>query len=142
MKINADIRAAIRAADAIQRHSSNDYIARRETEKAAIKKFVATHSAAKRFLAKAESDLATADKLSASAQTVISGYGLTRRYHSGEHGISLAIDDDKRFIAAGGKYERKERARWTFNQVMAELASAKDEASGVAILAKYGINWK
>jgi hypothetical protein len=133
MKIDTDLRAAIRSAYLQRKRTADDWAVRRAAEKAAIAALLKSKPALARRVAKARADANRANIAAAKASQIISAIGIS---HDGER-----IHDTELFVKAGGAFKFSEAPRWTFDQVMAQLASATPR-EGAAILTKLGINWQ
>lgn len=145
MKIDTDLRAAIRSAEKCQ--PSSDSSKKRDMDRACIAEFLNRFPKKKdkiRALIQREID---ADVASSKARgDLCKQFGLRHYSHGGEIQIeSLEFANCGKgagaFEKAGGKLPPIGVRRWAFDAVMAELAAA-DPKQAVVILKKYGINWK
>lgn len=137
MKINSDLRMAVRSAYNIQKKAaSNHYEVRHKAEQAAIAALLKSKPKVAKALNAAKARIHRASVESAKANQVIKSFGL----ECGWHGDAYRLTDNVAFTKAGGHFTITESKRWTFDQVMAELAAA-DEKQAAAILKNFGINW-
>lgn len=140
MKIDTDLRAAIRSAALAQKSLRlNSGNSQRDAEEKAIASLLKRCPAKRAALQSSERVIAECKKRIEEAQAVQSRMGLSHAYYS--TGSKYRIEDNKRFVAAGGRYEYKEPTRWTFDQVMAELSAAAPK-EGAKIIARIGIKWE
>lgn len=140
MKIDSDLRAAIRSAEKAQPYNMG-YDEKNCQEKAAITEFF------KRCPAKAAKIDALINKeqkaykeYEACRTAICKQYGLRSK---GVGQVEFASCDNAKaaFKRAGGKLNENSFQRWKFDFVVAELAGA-DTKTGAKILAKYGIKWE
>lgn len=139
MKIDQDLRAAIRSAEKTQ--PSYGYQEKERQEDDAIKTFLAKYPPTAKAIAKLRADSIRHFKaFDAAREELCKRFGL--RLYGDANALKFAHCDDgkKAFIKAGGKLATK-RVQWRFDSVMAELAAAEPKQL-TAILKKYGINWK
>ncbi len=136
MKINSDLRMAVRCAYNVQKKTGNDYAAREKAALDAIEAFLKAKPKAAKALREAKARIQRANEESAAASQIIRSYGL----ENGWNGAQYRINDNVAFTRAGGHFEITEKVKWSFDQVMAELASAP-EKDAAKILKKFGINW-
>lgn len=141
MKIDQDIRAAIRSAEKVQ--ANNDtWEVREKNQKKSISDFFAAYPVkAKRARQLAATITRTAKVLEDARKELCNSFGLREATEHGRQVFTFASCDStrKNFEKAGGKVVRKSE-RWKFDAVMAELAAAEPK-NLKAILKKYGINW-
>jgi|LakMenEpi03Aug12_release.lakeMendotaPanAssembly.Ray.scaffolds.fasta_scaffold191833_3 hypothetical protein len=138
MKIDQDLRAAIRSAEKAQ--PSTDYSVREKVNQECIDAFL------KRFPAKAKAvNKLIADELKAIAavaaarKLLCEKFGL--RHYDGKIQFANCGEGKGAFVKAGGKLPSAKAERWKFDVVMAELAAA-DAKDCRKILSKYGIKWE
>lgn len=139
MKIDQDLRAAIRSAEKAQANTDS-WEVREANEKKSIREFFCTHPAkAKRARHLAATITRTAKILEDSREELCKSFGLRE---SGNEGFRYANcdSDRKNFEKAGGKVVRR-LEKWRFDLVMAELAAAPCTQLK-AIVKKYGIVWE
>ena len=129
MKINNDLRAAIRSAHTIQRNNRNGYN-RFDAEKKAVDEISKRPGVAAK-LRKAKTLRAKAALWSSVADDLEKSVGILNGY----------ICDHDVFQKAGGRAVIEPGKPWSFDAVMAELAAAS-EKDGNAILKRIGINWQ
>lgn len=134
MKIDSDLRIAIRAAEKAQPHENWDL--KQARNKAAVAALIAAKPAVAAGLKSAQRRLTQIKKLNAKVQEFLNLAGL--RLYGDE---PVTIGDEAAFVKAGGKLPGQGSKRWKFDAVMAELANA-NEKQGEAILKRIGINWK
>lgn len=137
MKINADLRMAVRSAYNGQKKSLNgSWDVRHKAEQAAVEAFLSAHPKARKDLLAARARINKANQEVHDAGQVIKSFGLEVGYN----GEAYRMGDAKAFIKAGGHFKFTESQKWSFDQVMAELAGAS-EKNATAILKRYGIVW-
>lgn len=110
---------------------------RRKAQVEAVEKFLRANPKARANIKRAEAAIARCDAQRTEAREVIAGYGLGRDYGHGQYGI----ENSDKFTKAGGRFDFKDVQKWSFDQVMAELAAAK-EKDAAAILKRFGIIWE
>ncbi len=140
MKIDSDLRLAIRSAEKAQ-PQRNDWEAKRKAEAQAILAFF------KRFPAKARKAIKLAeDALKAEAMErelrskLCEQFGL--KHNEQQFQFSNCGRNKDAFVKAGGHLpEQTAGQRWTFDAVMAELVAADPKQLKV-ILKKYNIRWE
>lgn len=138
MIIDVNLRAAIRSAEKSQPHQN--YELREKQEGESIAAFLKANPAkAKRIHALIKTDEEASKKASEARSALCKDFGL--RKESGKIKFAYCDEGKKTFVKAGGKLPTKAAERFTFDKVMAEVAAA-DDKEAVAILKKYGINWK
>lgn len=140
MKIDSDLRAAIRSAEKAQ--PSTDWQLRNQQEKDAIAAFLKAKPEIAKRIAFLYKKRETAQKVIEAANTELcKEYGLRFEYNKpGVLEFASCNNASERFTKAGGKFPKKDATRWKFDAVMKELAAA-DEKTGKAILKRIGINW-
>lgn len=141
MKIDTDLRAAIRSAEKCQ-PVQNDYEARRKQEDATIADFFKRNPSKAKKCRKLAEDAIKAEALESSLRKKLCDhYGLRfgdQRFQFSNYGGA----NNAAFIKAGGRLpESTKHIRWTFDKVITELASAEPKQLK-GILAKYGIKWE
>jgi isoaspartyl peptidase/L-asparaginase-like protein (Ntn-hydrolase superfamily) len=136
MKIDHDLRQAIKAAHDVQEHRDGHLL---RTE--AADKFLKSHPAAAKNLARLRKKRDEAARAHSEAAKPFNEFMKSLGLDDRQEGYMVGYsDDDKdRFVAAGGKFDVT--PRWSYNSVMAKLAAA-DPKDGAKILADHGINWK
>lgn len=137
MKIDSDLRAAIRSAEKTQ--PSNNYEQRTKAKREAIEQLLnqPRHRAKVLRLNCLVERRKNAQELSGQLFQKIRNIYL-------ELGLNYDgkdIDDHKVFVAVGGVSPDPKLSRWTFDQVMAELGAA-DPKDMNKILGRYGIRWE
>lgn len=139
MKIDTDLRAAIRSAEKC--HPFNqDYEAKRAMEAKAIEEFFKRCPAKGKLARKlAENALKAEADERQFRRMLCERFGL--RHCDGRFRFADCGGGQGAFIKAGGRLPTKAAARWTFDAVMAELAAAEPKQLK-AILKKYNINWQ
>ena len=141
MKIDQDIRAAIRSAEKLQA-DTDSWEVRQTNEQKSIRDFFAAYPAkAKRAKTLATTIRRAAKTLEDARGELCESFGLREMREKGKDGFTYASCDSerKKFEKAGGKVVRRSE-RWKFDAVMAELAAATPDKLK-PILKKYGINW-
>jgi hypothetical protein len=131
MKIDTDLRAAIRSAEKAQ--PDKGWQARTEAETKAIAKLLADNKA---LGGKVRAEIAVIEKASKQMERAgeyLESLGITKSLER--------IRDHELFVKAGGKVPLMGK-RWTFDEVMSKLAAVKTEREGKTILRKYGIHWE
>lgn len=139
MKIDQDLRAAIRSAEKTQLHYG--WEEREKEEIDSINAFLAKHSGAAKHVRKLRADYIRHYK----------AFDLAREQLCKTYGLKLTGDNNvlrfagcdsaqQHFVDAGGKVPTKKQ-HWKFDVVMSELAAAESKDAN-RILRKYGINWK
>lgn len=129
MKIDTDLRIAIRSVLATQKESDS-WSERRRKESSAIAALLKQpHISVK--VRTAKRDLKRASDLNKKAGVFFDSIGLCR-------GANSIIDEEK-FIKSGGKFAHDPRPQ-RFEVVMARIAAAS-EADGRKIIKELGINW-
>ena len=139
MKIDQDLRAAIRSAEKAQPQAAS-WEVKEQANKAAIADFL------KRFPAKAKkvhslvASIKKAEAAEAAARAALCDqFGL--RHYNNAIEFSKCGDGSAQFEKAGGKMPTAIKGLpWKFDAVVAELAAALPNQKK-AILKKYGINW-
>lgn len=131
MKIDSDLRAAIRCAEKSQ---PDNHTIRAKAREEALANFFKQHPAKSRRIASAASMRKEAKALNEKACDIEAEMGLR-----GWNGAVEIANDDK-FVKSGGKLKANGRA-WKFDEVMSELAAAEPKQLK-PILKKYGINWE
>lgn len=131
MKIDADLRAAIRSAEKMQ--PQDDWESRSRAAKETITALLKSRRYARayqRALLQKKQGAALLDQANEFFRSLGLSSGADR------------IEDDQKFVKAGGALPPPPLRRWKFDTVMAELAAAPDEKAGAKILQRYGINWR
>jgi hypothetical protein len=134
MKIDHDLRCAIRSAEKVQRNKDS-YQERALRTKQAIATLMKSKPAIAKKIAKARAETARLSAELTRQTAVIESFGLRAQGHDGE----LWLSDDAKFTAAGGVLLQSPTV-WGADRVIAELASA-DAKQGAKILARIGIQW-
>lgn len=129
MKIDTDLRLAIKAAERAQ--PRNDWQARHKSETEAIQALIAKPKYST-SIKKALADVKRGKAILERANEVITALGISRD-------LDRIYDGDK-FRKAGGILKSKIE-EWKSDEVMKELLAAPDK-DRAKILLKYGINWK
>ena len=130
---------AVRSAYNIQKKTrESSWDARQKAQKEAIEGFLKKNPKIRAKIEKAEAIIARCRSESEDANQVIRNFGLSRGHYG--NGQPYGIDDVDKFTKLGGKFSFEEPKKWTFDQVMAQLAAA-DEKESAAILKAFGINW-
>jgi hypothetical protein len=138
MIINADLRMAIRSAYNIKKKSEgNRHQDRTKAEQDAISNFLKENPKALKKLSDAKAKTRAARAVIEAATITIRSFGL----EVGRNGEAYRINSHEQFTKAGGKLIIVDDPKWSFDQVIAELAAA-DGKRATEILSKYGINWK
>lgn len=130
MKIDTDLRLAIRSAEKAQSQDNWETKSAHRKESIAALLRLPKHAAKYKIACK---QLQTSAKIR----------GLAAKFFD-DLGINTALDhihNDDRFAAAGGKMLPKKNVRWSFDIIMAQLVQAEPK-EGAKILAKLGIKWK
>lgn len=128
---------AVRSAYNIQKQARCDsWAEQRKAERAAVESFLKKHPSAAGIIAKANATIVACNLKIEAASDIIRSFGLYRE----SSGANYSINDHEKFAKAGGKYAYTAPQKWTFDQVMAQLAAA-DEKDAKTILKKFGINW-
>ena len=146
MKVDADLRQAIKAVAVSAKKSRYDRDARTKAQSIAIRKFCATSMHAKGVkvaLAKikaANAKARAADKEESDAQKVLASVGLRAYTEYKQTEVRLDIKDEEVFADCGGVIDARYSTSWDTEQVVAELVAAP-EKDKTAILKKYGIIW-
>lgn len=140
MKIDTDLRAAIRSAEKAQ-PQVNRYEERRKSELAAIADLFKRKPALGAKARGLASTAAKADKIASAARAKLCDeYGL--RADGDEFRFAGCGNYEERFVKAGGKLPSLDKMeRWNFDDVMAALAKA-DPKEGAKIIKRLGINWQ
>jgi hypothetical protein len=131
MKIDSDLRAALRSAYNQQKYVDRDYAAKERAKKAALTDLFTRKPAIERNVKTAKRWLKLAEELNRKAHFVFENLGLDYRGDRMAH--------DERFKAAGG-VPPKCAARWNFDAMMHRLSLATPK-EGAAIIKAIGINW-
>ncbi len=144
MRIDANLRAAIKAVAETAKRQTYNRAARDAARSAAVANYVATKNAApvrEAYAAytKANKAVQVAEEVMAKADAVANNHGLHFSPYKSEK-AQTSINNDSDFVNAGGKLPPEFTNGWDANQVIAELVAApeKDKA---AILKKFGIIW-
>lgn len=136
MKIDTDLRLAIKAAEKAQKQNSRStWNDRQEQERKNIARFVRDNAAKGRLagsLAKRYKDVS--ETLNA-IHTDLGAMGLAVNSNG------LYLNDRERFIKAGGTGPIEEAKPWVAEYVMAEIAKATPKEAA-KILIRIGINWQ
>lgn len=130
MKIDADLRAAVRSAEKAQPYSHE---LERAAAKRAIDDLCKRKPAVMAALRSAALISKKIDALWVENRTLLNRIGINK---DGDH-----ITDEQAFVKIGGKLPGPREIRWRFDRVMADLAAA-DAKEAAAILKQCGINWK
>lgn len=128
MKIDSDLRAAIRSAEKSQ--PDIDWQRRSALNRDAAKELVEKGRHATRF-ANAVVMMKKAEELNRQANLVFDSIGVNDEFR---------IINEDAFAKAGGKYPMPMK-RWKYDHAIAELAKANPKEAK-AILKKYGILWE
>lgn len=131
MKIDQDLRAAIRSADKAQ---PDNHDVRSNIQQAAVEELFKRKPSTKQAWERAKRLRQTASDFGSRANAIESALGISF-YCS-----KFNVRDEEAFAKAGGNMKPAGK-RWKFDAVMAELAAAEPKQL-TAILKKYGINWK
>ena len=131
MKVDADLRAALRAAEKGQQRNFETREQKRKERKAALDVFLKSSKPLAKKLKQAMADLRKAKAQVAAAEATMDKCGVSS--------YSMDIDNDEEFRRAGGDIAPVHEA-WKAETVIAELLAAKPQRFK-AVLAKYGINW-
>lgn len=130
MKIDQDLRQAIKSAERVQTKNLN-WVEKRNAEKRAVADLFARKPALAKKINKAIAAVKKAEAARKVASEVIHAAGLSCS--------DLQITDKELFRKAGGQLAGGQA--WTSDQAIAELAAASPK-DAPAILAKYGIKWE
>jgi hypothetical protein len=133
MKIDSDLRAAIKAAEKFQPRDSHEK--RTERRSKALKAFYAKSPKAG-GIRRAAKLFAQASELNAEAYALIKDTGLYH-YNSGR---SLEINDEDAFEKFSGIPIERPPGEWKAERVISELL-ATDPKDAAKMFKKYGINW-
>lgn len=138
MKIDSNLRAAIRAANNAQPNYGWEVEA--EQNRQAIQSlFKSKPSLGKRAKALAAKEIKGQKDVNDASAALCAEFGL--RFNSdGNFEFSRCGDGQDQFKKLGGKVPTK-NVKWRFDAAMAELAGA-EPGEEKEILEKYGINWK
>lgn len=140
MKIDQDLRAAIRSAEKAQPDVSN-YEIRERAKTRAIEDFLKRCPSKAKHVAGLVASIQKGEKMASDAsKELCAKFGL-RRYDN-KLQFSRCGDGGDAFVKAGGKLppDRVPGEKWKFDHVIAELAAAEPKDLK-RILKKYGINW-
>lgn len=144
MKIDTDLRAAIRSAYIIHKHSNKDYAARNKAEQQAIADLFKAKPVVRYSITKARAEINKLKEKIEAINRQIGETGLVESFYRTTSGVDehtgYNISDQKKFAKVGGKFRFKEPKKWTFDAVIAQLASA-DETTGKKLLREIGIRW-
>ncbi len=137
MKIDHDLRQAIKAAFEKQRYRNNSFEKREEAVADFFKSCPTVSKKFKELKSKYLKIQAEAYKASQELQRFADQFGINN-VHSKAPTVEDTVEGAEKFRKAGGKWDWK--APWKYNDVIAELAAA-DPKDAAKILAKYGIRW-
>lgn len=132
MKIDADLRIAIRSAEKAQ-PSRDTWLERRNANKKAIAGFLKTHPRAAKDIKAADDMFKRAQALRDRAGEVYDRLGI--------RSCQSEFSNDEKFVKAGGKLPGPINGRWKADAVIAELMAAAPNQRA-AILKKYNIRWE
>lgn len=139
MKVEADLRVAIKAVASEKKRSRWDWEGKKAANTKAINAFMRGPHGDEVRKAKAKKD--KAKKMEQAANTMAQeAYAVLRKLGLSYSQGKLDISDEDAFSENGGKYDPKYHGAWTADQVIAELV-ASPEKDKAAILKKYGIIW-
>jgi len=142
MKIDTDLRLAIKAAERAQPHESWDI--RRDAEQKSIVDFFKKYPAKARRAKRLDADIATMEKkLAAAKKELCDSYGLqtnSRSDYKTGFTYSNCGGSGANFTKAGGKIPAK-YAPWKADDVIAQIARATAK-EGAKIIKSLGINWE
>lgn len=137
MKIDQDLRLAIRAAEKTHRLANQDsWQAKQARNQAAVAAFLQAKPTAAKVIRAAAAKIKRLKAAIERHATQIALVGL-RSDHSEPPGFALS--DEARFTKAGGKLPALP-GRWSADGVIAQLAAA-EPAEAKNILKRIGINW-
>ena len=131
MKIDTDLRLAIRSAEKAQPYYNDSWSEQRERETAAIADLFKRKPALAKTAQRATAAIERHQKRVQVEVAKIRAIGL-------DTGLRTVGNEDA-FRKVGGRLPDRKK-RWKFDAVMAELAAA-DEKEAPRILKKYGIKW-
>lgn len=139
MKIDTDLRLAIKAAERAQPH---DYDGRDKREQEAIARFLKDHPAkARRVRALAKKAKRCYAEYQKANALIHDGFGLQTSENRGSgFCISGYGPSQERFAKAGGKLPLK-TTRWKADNVIAQIAAATPK-EGAKLIKNLGINWQ
>lgn len=140
MKIDTDLRLAIKAAEKAQPQDGYDARNKREQD-AVIKFFAAYPEKAKRARLLSKQAAAAYARYQAADEAICKEFGL-RRMGGSQSGFQLGGcgASPNRFVKAGGKLPTRQ-VRWSADNVMAQIAAATPK-EGAKIIKSLGINWE
>jgi hypothetical protein len=136
MKIEHDLRCAIRSAEKVQRNKDN-WQARHERTESAIANLLKSKPAIAAKIAKARRESKRLSELLSRQSATIDSFGL--RVNCNGSSESLGMADEGKFKTAGGVLVQSPTV-WNADAIIAELAAA-DAKQGAKILARIGIQW-
>ncbi len=146
MKIDTDLRAAIRSAERCQ--PSSDHQKKRDADRAAIADLLNRCPKKKsKIIALIQKEIDADAAAKKAREDLCKQFGLRHYSHGGENirleelEFSNCGKGGTAFVNAGGKLPPMGIRRWNFDEVMSELAAAEPKRLQ-PILKKYGINWK
>lgn len=142
MKIDTDLRLAIKSAEKLQ--PQDNWTERNKREQASIASLFGAkphiHAKAKKLAASIKRHRDAEEK---AEKELCQSYGLRARDGQSDYVTGFTIggceNSSKAFEKAGGKIITK-NAPWKFNAVMAQLAAATPK-EGAKIIKSLGINW-
>lgn len=132
MKIEADLRIAIRSAEKAQPCRDN-WTERREAKKKSIADLLKKKPKLAKQIAMADKMGRRADAMLEVSKEPYERIGINRQLND--------IFDEEKFIKSGGVLSGPMASRWKADSVIAELLAA-DKSQQKTILKKYGIKWE
>jgi len=135
MKIDHDLRQAIKAAHDAQEHR-DEHKLRHDAAVHFLKKRPAVAKKLTNLRKKKDVAFAQYKALANPFEALLESLGLETCQDS--YKVAYGDFEKEKFVAAGGEFNT--RPKWNYNKVMARLAAAEPEARD-AILREYGINW-
>lgn len=139
MKIDTDLRAAIRAACNSSRRNANDRAHARQLEITALKNFFKTRPMVRARIDATHNRIVELESQVKALRAESEVKGVGRCFYDGD--FPYSVSDHKQFAQAGGKLaEPDAHGRMSFDQIMAQLAAATPK-EGAKIIAAMGIKW-
>lgn len=143
MKIDTDLRAAIRSAYTQLRKDDSTRKLNKQIEQESIKELLGRKPAIAALFLSAERKIEVLQRKIQDLRFAMDATGLKRRSYWDDNvkpNTGFIIEDAKKFAKSGGRYAPKHVESWNYDTIMAQLAAAS-EKEGAAILKRIGINW-